>query len=224
MDMDTPSEPAEGGDCSDGRGSARSVSSFTAQVAEDDIAPCKICGRIFPTMPKKSLYCWVHKRTVDTMVAQAKEQDKAASAGVKLEPGTKCLTPAMDKFNELKNKSGAPPSPFSNAVMEFERTCPAGGRGKKRTTCDLATLMETHSVSTEMKRGFKLVYMHKAQWLQHGVVHMAMTAGDAEEEWLRVDSVAKEDERDMKGPRSAPMRLAMHTQDFVTGSNSVAHT
>ena len=52
-----------------------------------DTGPCQVCGRIFGSMPKKCMYCWEHKRTVDAMTLRCRQQDQQQHEKVVLGPG-----------------------------------------------------------------------------------------------------------------------------------------
>ena len=132
-----------------------------------------MCGKVFDEMPSKCSLCWQHKRAVDVMTNGMRKSDKAN--------GTKSL----ESFNKMRNSLGPPPSPFSTCVLDFEERNPEQGRGKKRIAQEAVTLVEEHYSETKAKRGARLVMMHKARWMKFAVDTLVMTAGAANDEWLK---------------------------------------
>ena len=171
---------------------------------------CIVCGLLKQEMPPNSLYCWDHKRAVDSLTTQCKATDKKNK-------NTEC----MDALNKIREEGKlGPPSTFSDAIIEFEASAPSQGRGIKRKTIDSMQLLERYITRTSVRNEAKLVRMHEEQWLNHAKTVMLLSHQEAEARWLKAKETTPEKLADNEGPGKS-LRLPMHVEDAIYMGSSV---
>ena len=155
-------------------------------------------------MPPNSLYCWDHKRAVDSLTSQRKATDKKNK-------NTEC----MDALNSIREegKSG-PPSKFSETIIEFEASAPSLGRGIKRKTIDSFQLLERYITRTSVRNEARLQRMHEEQWMNHAKTVMLLSHQEAEARWQKAKEITPEKLTDEEGPNKT-LRLPMHVEDAI---------
>ena len=92
---------------------------------------CRVCGKHFAERPNNSAYCYPHKQCVDAMTRDYKNQKHAGNPA------------PLNAFETIRDAAGEPPSPFSNAVLQFDVECPSPGAGAKRKSFDIVGFCES---------------------------------------------------------------------------------
>jgi hypothetical protein len=174
------------------------------QEAHFERTICRVCGA-----PRygRTLYCQIHKRVVDNMIAMYKRDTENPKA--------------LKKFYELRDASSVePPSEFSSVVLACANDPgQLGPPGKKKPFWDIMLFVERLTAKTTMRKGFKTVLMHKARWLHTATETLKWDMQSAILEWDRVTNETDEACRNYDGPGRA-LQLYMRVEDFVVGENS----
>eukprot|EP00959_Pyramimonas_sp_CCMP1952_P198490 4151901-Pyramimonas_sp.AAC.1 len=155
--------------------------------------------------------CRAHKKDVEVMLDCLKKGD---------DDGKKKHAELVKMRDEAPSE---PPSPFSEAVIEFGNQFPSKGQGRKRghTTPDVMQVVNRHSNQTKVAQGTKLVKMHKAQWLKHAKDVLVISEQAAKQQWEETAKACPDSMKDQRGPAEAPLRLPMPAEDYITGEQAV---
>ena len=169
--------------------------------------PCPICNKIYAQMPKNSKYCYVHKESVDAAFAQAKKEGEEAATAFK----------AKEQDSETL--------PFRKLILDFERACPARGRGRPRAKYSFAMLIESWKAETKQSKEKKKKWMDYIDFTVFQKEKRLKTQEQADRLWFALlDNPAVS--RDMGGldaDGKADVRLLIVKGDYETESESLAY-
>jgi hypothetical protein len=193
-----------------------------SQVEKDKAPqePCLVCGEVFDHMPLRCPFCEKHRLATNAMIAQFKKK-KNAGDGKELDEYTKNKDDAVAL--KLANNGQPQPTTFSFAVLKFEMECPSLGPGKSRKAFSMVQFMEEHLVSTELRKGFKAIMMHKSKYARWAQAEYGWTVAACNTKFDQMVKLCSEDEQDENGPDGEKTRIPVHTEDFIQGSNATIH-
>ena len=131
-------------------------------------APCIICLKVFPQMPKHSRYCYWHKEAVESCRKQAADTSAEALAAFK----------AKEADVETLH--------FRKLIMDFVQACPGMGRGKPRARYSFASLIESWRAATSITRQTKKRLMDYIDFTVYHMTRRLMTQDKSDKLWYEM--------------------------------------